>query len=119
MPIALHHESDKTYRLDISGMLRRDEFGRCEAELASELERVGSAKLLCVLKEFDGWESDEQWSSLSFYIKHGDAIERIAIVGAERWRDLSMMFASADLRKAPVEFFPEPEIVRARAWLAA
>jgi len=119
MPIALHHESDKTYRLEISGLLRRDEFGLCETELASELERVGSAKLLCVLKEFEGWESDEQWSSLSFYIKHGNAIERIAIVGAERWRDLSLMFASADLRKAPVEFFAEPEIGRARAWLAA
>jgi len=119
MPIALHQETDKTYRLEISGMLRRDEFGRCEAELARELERVGSVRLLCVLKEFEGWESDDNWNSLSFYIKHGDAIERIAIVGAERWRDLAMMFASADLRKAPVEFFPEPEIVRARQWLTA
>jgi hypothetical protein len=119
MPIALHHESGNTFRLDITGMLRRDEFGRCEAELASELKRVGSARLLCVLKEFDGWESDENWSNLSFFIKHGDAIERIAIVGEERWRDLSMMFASADLRKAPVEFFPAPEMLRARAWLSA
>jgi hypothetical protein len=29
-----------------------------------------------------------------------------------------MMFAAADLRKAPVEFFTEDQMVQARAWLA-
>jgi hypothetical protein len=119
MPIAMHHESGNTYRLEISGVLRRADFGRCEADLATELDRVGSAKLLCVLMAFEGWERHEDWNNLGFYVKHGDAIERIAIVGEERWRDLTMIFASADLRTAPVEFFPEHDIVRARAWLSA
>lgn len=119
MPIALHHENDKTYRLDISGLLRRADFRRCEAELASEMDRVGSVRLLCLLQDFDGWEQDEDWSNLAFYVNRGDAIERMAIVGQERWRDLAMMFASADLRKAPVEFFLEQDLARARAWLSA
>ena len=119
MPIAMHRESDNTYRLEISGVLQRADFRRCEAELASELDRVGSAKLLCVLKEFEGWEPHEKWNDLGFYMKHGNAIERIAIVGDERWRSLTMMFASADLRKAPVEFFPGHEMAQARAWLSA
>jgi hypothetical protein len=119
MPIAMHHENDITYRLDISGVLRRADFRQCEAELANELERVGSARLLCVLNAFEGWEQHEDWNDLAFYVKHGDAIERIAIVGDERWHDLMMMFASADLRKAAVEFFPESDVARARAWLSA
>jgi hypothetical protein len=119
MPIAMHHESDNTFRLDFSGVLRRTEFKGCEADLARELDRVGSAKLLCVFTAFEGWEPHHDWNNLAFYVEHGDAIERIAIVGAERWRDLTMMFASADLRKAPVEFFPEDDIARARAWLSA
>jgi hypothetical protein len=117
MPIAMHHEGDNVYRLDISGVLLRTEFRQCEAELASELDRVGSAKLLCVLTGFDGWERHAGWNDLAFYVSHGDAIERIAIVGDERWRDLTMMFASADLRRAPVEFFRDDEVARARAWL--
>ena len=64
-----------------------------------------------------GTEAD--WNDLAFYVKNGDAIERIAIVGDERWRDLMMMFASADLRRAPVEFFPERDLERARAWLCS
>ena len=48
-----------------------------------------------------------------------DAIQRIAIVGNERWRAEMLMFAAADLRRAPVEFFPEGELTKARAWLSA
>ena len=119
MPIAMHHESGNTYRLDISGVLLRADFERCEAELTGVIDRLGSAKLLLVLKAFEGWEQHADWNDLTFYVKHGDAIERIAIVGDERWRDLTMMFASADLRKAPVEFFPAHDLARATAWLSA
>ena len=119
MPIAMHHEGANTYRLDISGLLLRAEFRQCEAELTRELDRAGSAKLLCVLTAFEGWERHADWNNLAFYVKHGDAIERIAIVGDERWRDLTMMFASVDLRRAPVEFFSERDLARARAWLGS
>ncbi len=56
---------------------------------------------------------------MSFYISHGDDIERIAIAGPERWRSETMMFAAADLRKAPVEFFGEGALADARAWLSS
>ncbi|HEX5007518.1 MAG TPA: STAS/SEC14 domain-containing protein [Hyphomonadaceae bacterium] len=119
MPIALHHESDQTYRLDITGQLRKADWSECETALANEIQRVGSVKLLCVLQRFEGWEPNEDWNNLSFYVKHGDAIDRIAIVGQERWRDLALMFAAVDLRKGPVEFFPETSLAQARAWLSA
>jgi hypothetical protein len=51
-------------------------------------------------------------------VTYGDAIERIAIVGDERWRDLALMFAAADLRKAPVEYFAPDAIAEARGWLS-
>jgi stage II sporulation SpoAA-like protein len=119
MPIALHHDGGKTYRLDISGLLSRAEFARSEDDLKTALAGAGSVRLLCVLKEFQGWESGGDWHDMGFYMTHGDAIERIAIVGEERWRDLAMMFASADLRRAPVEFFPESAMAQARTWLSA
>ena len=118
MPIALQRESGDIYRLDISGRLLKADYRRCEAELRSELDRIGSAKLLCVLRGFEGWEAGADWSDLSFYVSHGDAIQRIAIVGDERWRSEMLMFAAADLRRGPVEFFPEGDLTKARAWLA-
>jgi hypothetical protein len=118
MPIELHHESGDTYRLDLRGQVGMVEYARCEAEMAATLQRTGPLRLLCVLDSFEGWEPKWTLSSLSFMAQHGDSITRIAIVGDERWRDGTLMFAAAGLRRAPVEFFPQHELSRARAWLA-
>ena len=119
MPISIAHEGDNLFRLDIRGTLRLVEFETCQERLIAEMARTGPSRLLFVLKEFKGWEPDAGWSDLSFYVKHGDKIERIAIVGPERWRSEALMFAAADLRKAPVEFFAEGNVAEARAWLTS
>lgn len=119
MPIELHCEAGNTYRLDLRGRLGPTEYARCEAELASTLQRVGTVKLLCLLDGFEGWERQWTISNLAFTSQYGDAITRIAIVGDERWRDESLMFAAAGLRRAPVEFFPQQDLERAREWLSS
>jgi hypothetical protein len=120
MPITVQHESANIYRLDISGRLGKLEFDRGQESLAAEIRRVGRVRLLFVLSQFEGWEQSPNWGDLSFYVAHGDSIDRIAIVGDERWRNETMMFASADLRRAPVEFFSSPNaLAEAGAWLDA
>ena len=79
----------------------------------------GPTRLLVILKQFEGWETNPKWGDLTFYVKHGDSIERVAIVGDERWRGEALMFVSADLRRAPVEFFSRGALAEARAWLSA
>ncbi len=118
MPIALHHEGDTTYRLEFSGRLESPDYARVESELAEIVGKAGTVKLLCMLDEFEGF-GKKVGSNLSFYAKHGDQITRIAIVGTERWRHQSMMFAVAGLRKAPVQFFLNTDLAKAREWLAA
>ena len=115
----MQHERDNIYCLEVSGVLKKSDLDRSEALLVAEMGRIGSTRLLVILKEFEGWETNPSWGDLTFYVKHGDSIERIAIVGDERWRGEALMFASADLRKAPVEFFSASALAEARAWLAA
>src|SRR5262245_10290066 len=115
MPISMAHERDNVYRVEVSGVLKKSDLDSAEAQLAGEMERVGPTRLLFILKGFEGWEANPKWGDLTFYLKHGDAIERIAIAGDERWRDEALMFASADLRRAPVEFFAESALAEARA----
>jgi hypothetical protein len=119
MPITMRNERDNVYRLEISGRLRKADLERCQAVLVGEIERLGRVKLLFVLTGFEGWEPNADWNDLTFYVKHGSAIERIAIVGDEQWRSQTMMFAGADLRSAPVEFFAGTDVADARAWLSA
>ena len=118
MPMTMHHENANVFRLQISGTLRRADLDRCQDALVAEMDRLGPVRLLFDLQGFTGWEPKDDWSDLSFYVNHGARIERIALVGDERWRDETLMFAVADLRKAPVEFFPSHAAEDARAWLA-
>jgi hypothetical protein len=117
MPIQLHHERDNVFRIELRSMLRQREFEHCQEQVLHEASRVGPVRLLFVLDGFEGWDSQDNWHDLSFFVRHGDTIERIAIVGDERWRDLALMFAAADLRKAPVEYFRDTDLASARRWL--
>ena len=117
--MTLQHERDNVYRVELRGSLRKMDLAQCQEQLADEMGRVGPVRLLFLLQGFDGWEPDSNWNDLSFYVKHGNHIERIAIVGPERWRGETLMFAGADLRRAPVEFFRESALADARTWLSS
>jgi hypothetical protein len=119
MSISLHHERDNVFRVEMSGTLRKKEFESCETELAEQMRSTGPVRLLFVLKDFVGWENQAAWNDLTFYVKHGGQIERIAIVAEEQWRNQALLFAAAGLRRAPVEFFPQDNLAQARTWLSA
>jgi hypothetical protein len=114
----MRHEQQNIYVLEIRGFLGQAEWKAIEKQLAEEIGRVGDLRLLGVLVGFEGWERGPAWNDLWFFVTYGDRIERIAIVGPERWRDEALMFAGADLRRAPVQFFPDDREADARAWLA-
>lgn len=120
MPLSLSHQHGDAFRMDISGQLRKADLDRIQELLLHEMHRIGTttARLLVVLQGFEGWESNSAWNDLSFYFAHGDALARIAIVGEEPWRSEALMFAAADLRRGPVEFFVPAELDKAQAWLA-
>jgi hypothetical protein len=118
MAVSLRHEHGNLYRIDMTGLLRRADFADCEATLAEEMRRAGPVKLLFVLTDFEGWEARADWNDLTFYVKHGGQIERIAIVADSHWRNQALLFAAAGLRRAPVEFFPHGDLAGAHAWLS-
>ena len=116
MPVTLQHERENVFRMEVRGTLRKGELETVAPWAASEIERLGTVRLLWILEEFEGWDPKDHYN-LSFYMKHGDAVDRIAIVCEERWRDLAMMFVAAGLRKGLVMHFPEGALDEARAWL--
>ncbi len=120
MPATLQHEGKAIYRLTISGLLRKGDLDRAQETLIAGMDHSpdGKARLLVVLSDFEGWDADSNWHDLTFYVRHGDRLDRIAIVGDERWRDHALMFAAADLRRGPVQFFGAGAIADARAWLS-
>jgi len=117
MPASIQHESGNLFRIDISGVLRQAELKSVQTVAAQEITRFGKIRLLFVLDTFEGWERDVDWGDLTFYTTHDKDIDRIAILGEEKWRDHGLAFAGAGIRKAAVRFFLPAESAGARAWL--
>ncbi len=117
--MSVQQEQNNIYRLDVRGVLQKQDFQRCQEVLINEMRRVGNLRLLFILDAFEGWDPKEDWRDMTFYAKYGSSIDRIAIVGDERWRSETLMFAGADLRRAPVQFFANGSLSEARAWLTA
>ena len=113
----LAHAHGNVYRVDIGGRLTEDEFRTLQRAAAEEIRRGGRIRLLFVLNNFEGWDN-AAGRDLGFYIRHGSDVERIAIVGDERWRSEALMFAGAGLRKAPVAYFRTRDALQAASWLA-
>jgi len=118
MPTTFRPESANHYRIDVSGLVQKSELENVQGAIAQEIARIGKVRLLFVLDQFKGWEKSSDWGDMDFYETHGQDIERIAIVGEEKWRDDALMFALADLRKAPTRYFLPAEFEQARTWLA-
>lgn len=104
--------------IDASGKLTGADYER----LVPELERLaadrGPLRLYIELKDFRGWDPEGLWKDVKFDASHQDEMDRIAIVGENKWEEwgtrLSKPFFKADMR-----FFTPDRVAEARAWLRA
>ena len=117
MGVTVQQEEGNVRVLRVMGMLKKSEL---DAVTRAEAEQWGPAtriKVLVIADKFEGWERTEEWGDVSFFMKYGDKIEKIAIVADPKWETELMVFAAAGFRRAPVKFFPSGQITSARAWL--
>jgi len=118
MPATFERAAGNIFRMEISGRLTAADFALLQRSAVAEIEQAGMIRLLVMLNGFDGWAPGGNWRDLGFYIRYANNIERIAIVGDERWRSEALMFVGADLRQAPVSYFAANDGDRAASWLA-
>ncbi len=109
---------DGILTLVVSGRLTQQELAASQAEAARIIDATGKIRFLVLAEDFAGWEKGGQWSDFSFQQQHDDDIERMAIIGEEQWRDLTLLFTSQGLRPFPIEYFVPARLAEARAWLA-
>jgi hypothetical protein len=115
MGATLQTESSNIKVLRIRGVLKKkelDEAIACEGTRSPSGDHV---RLLVIADTFMGFEKGEAFEDISsFFIKYGDHIDKIAIVGEPGWEHDLTLFAAA----APVlKFFCWPNIAAAREWL--
>ena len=119
MPVEIIDAAGKLLEIKIHGMLKKAGHERI-IQLAKEaIAREGKIRALIIADGFEGWERSGDWGDVSFMMEEGRHIEKMAIVGDEKWRDDALAFTAKGFRPTAIEFFPAANLNEARMWLNA
>lgn len=117
MPFEIQESSGSLVSVKIKGILKKSELDQMQKVAEKAIEREGKVRILVTLDNFLGWERGDDWGDISFDIKHDKDIEKIAIVGDEKWRDLALAFLAKPFRPMEIEYFDSPQLDMARSWI--
>ena len=119
MPVEIIDASGKLLQIKIRGMLKKADYDRIIQIARESIAREGKIRALTILDGFEGWERSGDWGDVSFMMDQGQHIEKMAIVGDEKWKDDALAFTAKGFRATAIEFFPVSSLNKARTWLAA
>jgi len=118
MGATIQQDKSGVWVMVITGALRKEEVDAVQATVLKTLNPDDNVKLLVMVDEgFCGWVGGEVWNDMTFFVQHGDRIEKIAIVGDPKWETRMLMFSGAGFRRAPVKYYFQTQLSEARAWL--
>jgi hypothetical protein len=119
MPVEIIDSTGKLLQLKIRGMLNKAEHDRVIQIAKEAIERVGKVHALIILEAFEGWDRRGDWGDVSFLMEQGRHIEKMAIVGEEKWRNDAFAFTAKGFRATVIEFFVASRLEQARTWLSS
>jgi SpoIIAA-like len=117
MPVEVIDASGKLLQIKVRGMLKKADYDRIIQIAKEAIKREGKVLALITLEGFEGWERHTDWGDVSFMTQEGKHIEKMAIVGDEKWRDDALAFTAKGFRPTTIEFFPASRLNEARRWL--
>lgn len=100
----------------LNGKLTNADYQTFVPELEELITRHGSLRLLVEMTDFHGWNAGALWDDLKVYVKHGNEIERLAIVGEKAWQEWMARMAKPFLQ-SEVRYFDQAHAGEARRWV--
>ena len=118
MPFTIIDAAGPIISAKISGQLGKSEVTEIQTFARAAIQRHGKISALFIFDNFQGWQREGNWGDISFMIEQDQNIAKIAVVGEDKWRDMTVAFLAKGFRQAAVEYFLPNELAKARNWLA-
>jgi hypothetical protein len=100
MPIQLNEEDGgKILILHISGKLVKADYEHFVNEFERLVRQHGKLRVLFDMGDFHGWEAGAAWEDIKFDSSHFADIERLAMVGENKWQQAWRRSASPSSRR--------------------
>ena len=118
MPVEIIDAAGKLLQIKFRGMLKKVDYDRIIQIAKEAIAREGKIRALAILEGFEGWERHGDWGDVSFMMEQGQHIEKMAVVGDEKWRADAFAFTAKGFRPTAIEFFGASRLNEALTWLA-
>jgi hypothetical protein len=119
MPVEIIDASGKLLQAKVWAVLRKVDYDLIVQTAKESIAREGKIRALIFLEAFAGWERRADWGDVTFITEYGKDIEKIAIIGEEKWKDDAFAFTGKGFRSSAVEFFTPSRLEEAREWVSA
>jgi len=117
MSIQLNEENDSNVlAIHVSGKLVKADYEQLVPEFERLVRQHGKLRLLFDMTDFHGWEASALWEDTKFAINHFADIEKLAMVGEERWQHGMATFCKP-FTTATIRYFDHSETDEAQKWL--
>lgn len=118
MSIKLEEENGgKLLRVHVSGKLVKTDYELFVPEFERLVKEHGKLRVLFDMTEFHGWEVAALWEDVKFDARHFLDIERLAMVGDNKWQHGMATFCKP-FTTATIRYFDRADANAARVWLA-
>lgn len=118
MPVKIQQNEDQNYlEIQMSGKLTKEDYHEFMPIIETMIEQKGPLHMLLELHDFHGWTVGALWEDLKFDVKHFKDIERLAMVGENKWQEGMATFCKP-FTKAKIKYFEVAELEAAKTWIA-
>jgi hypothetical protein len=106
----------RVLEVTMTGKLTRADFQHFIPETNRLIKRHGKIRTLALMHDFHGWEAGALWEELKWDFKHFKDIERIALVGEQKWQ-ATLSKLCPPFTTAEVRYFDHRDLNQARRWI--
>lgn len=110
-------DNGKVLEILLTGKLVKTDYDVFVPEVNRLVKQYGKIRMLVGMHDFHGWTPGAMWEDMKFGTKHFNHIERLAIVGENKWEKELAMFCKP-FTTAKVRYFDQAKAAEARVWLA-
>lgn len=117
MPIRIHEESGGEFlNIHVSGKLVKADYAEFVPAFDQAIKEHGKVRVLFEMEDFHGWDVGAAWEDLKLDLAHFNDIDRLAMVGENKWHNRLAVFFKPFTR-AEVRYFDRANMATARVWL--
>jgi len=107
---------DNIVGLRVSGKLTTEDYAVIIPEIEQRMQKYDKIRLFIELHDFHGWTAGAMWEDIKFDFKHFSDVERIAVVGENKWEKGMTLFFKPFTR-AEVRYFDQNHLGEAKSWI--